>query len=438
MAAMASGLLQREKTLVFLLTMLSLAIRIWWIKNIPTQPVTDFAWYYERALDLIQGQGYGVDGSATAYWPVGYPAFLALFFKLVGPSVGLAQTLNVILTTALTPLTFWITRKASGSTLAALTAGLLVAISPQAIGYSSILASEPLFTALVLGGLAALCGKGRYMPWIGMGVLLGFATLVRPQAILLIPIFALWRFIWFRSPEDSRKDILLRAGISCLVAGLVCLPWIYRNYRIFDTFVFVSTNGGDNLFIGNNPEATGRYQPPPYLANSSIEELRLDQERKAIASAYITENPGRFISLIPAKLKYTFLTSTDVAYWGFQTQYDQLITPGMGRYRNWYLFTKSSAHWYQIGLLLLAGVGFVWTVVTRRQAGLASLGIAFVLYTGLLTIVFFGNPRFFFPAIPFMAMLGSIPLCWMGARREFRGVKESPTELPAIEAPDST
>src|SRR5205085_1327537 len=48
--------------------------------------------------------------------------------------------------------------------------------------------------------------------------------------------------------------------------GLVLLPWEARDYHVFGRPVFVSTNGGVNLLIGNGAGATGSYTERPLSA----------------------------------------------------------------------------------------------------------------------------------------------------------------------------
>jgi hypothetical protein len=54
--------------------------RLLWILAIPAVPMNDTAIYLARALSIASGDGYIYpDGTPTAYWPVGYPAFLGRF-----------------------------------------------------------------------------------------------------------------------------------------------------------------------------------------------------------------------------------------------------------------------------------------------------------------------------------------------------------------------
>src|SRR5690349_525297 len=78
----------------------ALVVRTVWLATVDTKPVTDFHWYFLRAISMVRGEGYSVDGVPTAYWPVGYPAFLAFVFKVFGTSVWIAKLSNAVLTLA--------------------------------------------------------------------------------------------------------------------------------------------------------------------------------------------------------------------------------------------------------------------------------------------------------------------------------------------------
>ena len=49
---------------------LAVLIRLLWIALMDTQPVSDFRWYYDRAIEISRGNGYVIDATPTAYWSV--------------------------------------------------------------------------------------------------------------------------------------------------------------------------------------------------------------------------------------------------------------------------------------------------------------------------------------------------------------------------------
>jgi hypothetical protein len=55
---------------------------------------------------------------------------------------------------------------------------------------------------------------------------------------------------------------LRQTALIILIACVVLAPNIIRNYAVFERFVPISTNGGINFLIGNNPQSTGKYYVP--------------------------------------------------------------------------------------------------------------------------------------------------------------------------------
>src|SRR3954454_15357039 len=54
-----------------------MALRIGVLFVRPLEQSADFDWYYQRAIGIASGVGYAQDGTLTAFWPVGWPGFLA-------------------------------------------------------------------------------------------------------------------------------------------------------------------------------------------------------------------------------------------------------------------------------------------------------------------------------------------------------------------------
>lgn len=394
-------------------------LRWWWLSTVDTQPVTDFSWYFKRATEIASGLGYQVNGKQTAYWPVGYPAFLSLFFAIFGHDISVAKALNFLLTWLAIPLTFLVTQRLFRSYLTAVLAAFIIAIHPSLLAYSGILASDPLSSFLVLAGsLILLYARNKKWPLITAGIIFGLAVLVRPQSLLVpfIVLAANWRF------DDVKFNTFkpLRASAFVLGAMLVVLaPWLIRNVMVFHQFVFVSTNGGDNLLIGHNKKATGRYMNPDKcgLARpAEMDEVARDKAASRAGMGFIKQHPGDSLRLVGPKLQAAFLTSTDAPYWAFQKNFDKETPPGIGEDKPLYKGFKEYSASFQWLLLTLFGVGLVLTVVegftNKRRFPFPVTPLALILYGGLIVAVFFGNPRFVFWLIPYMAMYAAhVPTC---------------------------
>ena len=180
-------------------------------------------------------------------------------------------------------------------------------------------AIDPFLTSAVLATLAlGLRTETRLRPawWlIASGALFGIATLNRPNMLfgavaVIATCFLLRRF---------QPGLLLLIG---LVAGLA--PVVVRNGVVAGEWTMVSSHGGLNLYIGNNPGATGFYHEVPGI-RPSIEGQQEDTRRVAASalgrevsdaevSSYFTaraitwirENPLAATRLFIRKLFYTF------------------------------------------------------------------------------------------------------------------------------------
>ncbi len=395
-----------------LVTALGAILRMIWLQTVDTQPVTDFHWYFVRAAEMARNMGYQEDGQFTAYWPVGYPAALSALFRITGPSVMAAKIFQLCWTTACIPLTFWIAQRLFRSHLTAFLAALIIAIHPSFIAYTSILASEPLFTGLSLWGtLVLLKARDNTRRLLWGGVLFGLAALVRPQAIVL-PLIVL-AAAWLLDDKPVRSFAFWRAtGLAFLASIVVMAPWLARCWVIFGEPVFVSTNGGDNLLIGANDQAEGRYRSPDdsgLVRSSAMTETERDKAARAAGKDWILHNKRRWLGLAEPKLTNTFWKATDAPYWAFQTERGKLIAPGMGADKPLYKASQSVTQGFQnllMTLLLIGTAGlFLLKIGPKPRVPVPALPFLIIGFIGMLSIVFFGNPRFGFPAAPFIAMI---------------------------------
>ncbi|MEP7220267.1 MAG: glycosyl transferase, partial [Bacteroidota bacterium] len=106
---------------------LALLLRLGWVTwayGAGVRPVSDAGWYFGRGIEMAHGAGYAVDGAPTAYWPVGYPAFLGLLVSIFGTSPLPAMLANVALQIGMIAATLGIARRVTGSETVARTAAL--------------------------------------------------------------------------------------------------------------------------------------------------------------------------------------------------------------------------------------------------------------------------------------------------------------------------
>lgn len=274
----------------------------------PEEPVWDGHYYHFGAERIAEGFGYSEDVVVAgrrvtkpwAHYPVGYSAWLALFYKVFGSGLLVAPLVNALVGTALVVLVHRIARYSLSAARARI-AGGLAALHPGLIVYSAVVMNELLTALLILAAFwLALRGQARLRWLLGAGLVLGFGILVRPTTLLVAPLLP-----WVL-PGSLRQRVARAAAVSA-VAVLAALPWTLRNCAVMDGCAFVSTNGGWNLAIGALTK-TGRFTVLRAQDGCPVVTGQVQQDRcwAAVGRAAILEAPGRWLSLMPLKLSQTY------------------------------------------------------------------------------------------------------------------------------------
>jgi len=359
--------------------------------------VSDELEYDQLALSIADSTVYANNGTPTAYRPIGYPAFLAIPYTVFGHQPLCAKLLQAFLDTLTAYLLFLIGRIRSERI--GFASAVIWSFFVPAILYVNLLLSESLAVFLLVLSLLFFLRARRQasIPNLSVfGLLLGLALLVKPS-LLLFPLFLVALF--------AKMSLSLRQAIFAVVLTIaVILPWMTRNFIVLDTFS-LSTNGGMNLYIGNNPDATGAYRGsfPQELSDPSLDEVTRNQEATRLAVEYIITQPGAFVLNGMKKLVHVFRSEGDVLigsfsrgsaheHAGFKAQYRSVPILLVG-------VTNISAF-----LLLLAGMtGFM---ISERDR-LFWFTAAFLVASLTVHFVFFGGSRFHFPFMPFAAIFAS-------------------------------
>lgn len=198
--------------------------------------------------------------------PPGYPHFLAGLHLLTGGHPLWTRALQMLLGLGSVALAFRLGRALFGPA-AGLVASFGLATGWHLVYFDGELLAPTLLIALLLGGLLALhrwLDTGSARSAAAAGVLFGALALSVPNALALLPVVWLWA-AWIarkrREPRRSRS-----ANLVLPLAMVLCIaPATLRNALVAGEFVLVTSNGGVNLYIGNNPEADGTTARIPIL-----------------------------------------------------------------------------------------------------------------------------------------------------------------------------
>jgi len=275
-------------------------------------PIDDAAFYVRIAERIAAGLGYTwlwPDGSVTpsAFYPVGYPALVGAVFAVAGPRPGAVMVLNAALGALGAFAAHRLALRATPSRRLALAAGLLVALHPALVAYTPVLMTDGVVAALVTCAAAVAAwardreGLRPGAAGAAVGLVLGVATLVRPQSIVLAPLFGLLAAS-ARVPSPPRRLAALAVSAT-LAALLVCAPWTARNCLRMKRCALVSYNGGWNLLVS---VTSGSSFQVPDACRDVFDEAEKDACFGREARRMIREHPGAWLALAPGKLAGTF------------------------------------------------------------------------------------------------------------------------------------
>lgn len=383
---------------------LAAAVRLVWAVVVPVVPVSDALAYDTFARNVAAGGAYGwTPDNPSAYWPVGASFMYSLLYRVWHPDTwgyAPATALNFVLGMAVVVLSMLLANRWFGRR-AALVTGVLAAFWPFLVQFTTILASESVFTALCLGALVAWPerGHGATARLLICGLLVALATYVRPTALLIPVALAGALFLTDRNLLNAIRRLI----VVYAVVVMALLPWTLRNYHHFGKPILVSTNGGPNLWMGNNPATTGFYQDlPPKPDHLSEPDFHRQLGREAVA--YIRSDPVGFVKRSAIKAVRLYERETIGVGWNMeglkQVLPDKAITA-----------IKVGGQGYYLGALALAIAGWM---LFARSAGLwrallhpATVMIAYFTVVHAVVVI---QDRYHFPVIPMLAAFGAVAI----------------------------
>lgn len=301
-----------------------LAVVAWAAKVIP--PTADGTYYHLLATRIASGQGYTwlwPDGVVTpaAHYPVGYPGLIAAAYAVFGAAPVVAMIVNAIVGTAGAWAVHDLLRRATSPRLA-LAGALAVALHPALVPYTAALMTEGVTAALLVVGAAfaerarhAERGRGAWGWLVACGVVMGAATLVRPQVVALAPVLGWLGARGTGAGEETAAGRTAAGARGRVVAAMVvvgvtlgvCGAWTVRNCVRMEKCALVSVNGGWNLAIGTQTTGGGwQEMAVPEACKEVFAEAAKDECFGREARRVIAAEPVAWLARVPAKLGVTF------------------------------------------------------------------------------------------------------------------------------------
>jgi len=352
-----------------------------------------------------------------------YPWFLSLIYRVFGPSLTAVRCVQALLGVLTCAFVTVVTRRLFRSSTAGIIAGLVTALYLPAIFYEGVLLPATLI--LFLNSLFVLlmvpdtgpAGPARLM---AAGFVLGLSVMAKPVALLLLPFGILHiRLTKDHGSHDiptSTRDTgpvtgsrFLRYSAALIIGVLFAVaPLTIRNSRMTGTFMPLTTGGGINFYIGNNPRANGFYSVPFYrdMPLGGTPEVQQERMRMLAESAekrkltpgevsgfwtrealrYIAAEPGKAAALDFRKFLYFFnrYERASVENMSFHKRFGGIISMPLPGY------------WFVLSFAVL-GIILTW----KRRDRLM------LLYGGVLTylaaaVIFYVLARYRLPVAGFL------------------------------------
>jgi 4-amino-4-deoxy-L-arabinose transferase-like glycosyltransferase len=335
---------------------------------------------------------FGAGSGATAWEAPLYPYLIGEVFQLAGVYAQTSALVLLCINSIFSALTcvpiVLIARKCFSEKIAMWTAWAW-ALLPPVMYWSVRWVWETSLAALLLAVIFWLTLKLEELegtrPWIAFGLLWGVAALTNTALLSFLPAAGLWA--WLRRGKHG-KPSLAGVVLAALFFIATIAPWLVRNYETFGQFVFIRSNFGAELRLGNGPGADGTWMAYLHPTQNPVA-LRRYEEIGEIA--YVAERKREAVDFIRADyLRFAWISlKRFIYYWG-------------GRPRD-----SATASLLDNSAFLASSVLAIWGLgraLRKRQQG-ATLFLLLVLCYPAIFYFVFPHARYRHPIEPELGIL---------------------------------
>lgn len=267
-------------------------------------------------------------GEPTAHWSYLYSLYLVAVYGLFGYQPLVARLIQAVLAGVLMPWLMYNLGCRYFSSRVGILAAALAAGYIYFVYYAAALMTETFYIISILGVLnfsgkiaeiiEQIKGAKLIIVGVTLGVAVAITVLLRQVFLLFIPILFLW-LLWqgYRRQFSLAIRMASITVLATMVLILSILPWTYRNYKAFDTFVLLNTNAGFAFFWGNHPIHGYNFvsilptDGPSYrdLIPSELQALNEAELDRALLNEslhFIQADPVRYLVLSASRIKDYF------------------------------------------------------------------------------------------------------------------------------------
>jgi len=406
-------IIQDKKELYFLLGIFvfSFVLRLVYLSQISsnpyfTLPTMDALYHDLWAQSIAQGNWIGDQVFFRAPF---YPYFLGILYKLFGHNYFIPRLIQHLIGSLSVILIYFLARKLFNRKVAILSA-ILSSIYGVLIYYEDELLLD--FLLVFFGVLLVLLlyraeEKSKSSGFFIAGLVASLFAITRPNILIFTPFVLVWILLLLK--VSLKRKIVFSLFFLIGLFGLI-LPVTVRNYLVGKDFVLISSQGGINFYIGNNPQADGtsaflppygddwEYQDAVYEVQKNTNKL----PRPSEVSDYYLKKGVDFILHSPQKFLSLFIKKTYLFWNSFEISNNQDI----------YFFRRYSAliRILPVGFWIIGPLSLVGILLSLKSWRKYFLVLTFVFSYSFSVLLFFVNSRFRLPVLPFLIVFSSFAL----------------------------
>ncbi|MFC1621062.1 ArnT family glycosyltransferase [Candidatus Omnitrophota bacterium] len=380
--------IEKRQYIVILIFLLAFAVRLAFVLQDNVNPSSDAYVYDSLGMSISQGNGYvNSNGTPHSFYPPFYPFFLSLIYRIFGHSYVAVRIIQSLIGAFVCALIYLI-----GKRMHSFTAGIIAGISAIAylpfIKTADLLLTEGIFTFLLLlivFYLLKISADLKPMNCIVLGLLLGISLLTK-SAMLFFPVFMIPAFYYIE--KESLSTVFKKYALVLVFFLLPVIPWTIRNYNVYHEFVPVATQTGIGFYSSYCPPdgVFGRLATPN---TDTVVREAAEISSLALRSNFLIKKTLEFIMYNP-KLVLALEFKKFVYFW---VPFDWEIIGG---------------RWFNFAYVAMFPFFIMGLSIAFRELRKFYIILLPIVYFQIMTLIFYGSPRFRLPIEPYIFILAAI------------------------------
>ena len=396
--------------IVILFLALALRLAYFFILH-PPLTWSDAGHYDMMAWNLVQGNGYSIDGiNPTPFVEPGYALFfLAPFYLIFGHNIVPPQIFQTLLSIGSIFLIYLIGYKFFNKKIGLL-ASFIWTIWPAEIAFSQEILTDIPFTFLLLSSvyllLLSIKNNSRKILWIA-GLVFGITTITRFLPfflpIFLIPAFYLIFKYHSLSHKIPWRQALLYSCVMLLGIMIFFAPWTIRNYMHFQKFYFGRQGVGAGVWAGSYLPSKGLWTGD--IPSTEGEKIPFTEDKSFIKYTlkYIKNNPYDIIKIYSKKPYKIFLKSV--------TYGQAAHHPGLAKFLSISpvidILIRRGLQFTHLTVMLFGFIGLLY-LFRKKEMFISLIFATLIIYFIAIYLPFPPDARYQIPLMPYIIILASV------------------------------